>query len=133
MDRQMERILFGDDSGTQQRSEEGQRSLAKEARQLADEPREANANKRASVTIEGMRAILSQQDYRCALSGVVLSPDCASLDHIRPLSKGGQHVLSNIQIVHTIVNGLKGEMTQDEFIQWAKLIASNKKEDIDFA
>lgn len=60
-----------------------------------------------------------------------MSPDCASLDHIKPLSKGGTHTLDNVQIVHPVVNALKGEMLQQEFIGWIKLIASSTQDETD--
>ena len=133
MDRQMERSLFGNDSAIQSRTEKGteQRSVDKHALQLDDKSRKKNANKRTSVTIEGLRQRLKQQQYRCALSGVVISPDCASLDHIIPLSKGGTHTIDNVQIVHPVVNALKGTMSQLEFMTWVQLIASNEKPEID--
>jgi 5-methylcytosine-specific restriction endonuclease McrA len=127
---QMERALFRDDPEAQQepREREEQRPVGQHHLQLANKPSQANANQGAKVTIEGLRVILSKQGYRCALSGVVLSPESASLDHIVPLSKGGKHTLCNLQIVHPVVNGLKGQMSQDEFMQWIDLIASNRKE-----
>jgi len=130
----MERGLFRNDFRAQQRTEEtaDARPMGEHALQLADKPDEANATQATQVTIEGMRAILVRQDYRCALSGVVLSPDCASLDHIQPLSRGGKHILSNIQIIHPVVNALKGQMMQEDFIEWVNLIASNIKEDTGF-
>jgi len=133
MDRQMERGLFRDDSAIQTGTEASreQRPMDKQTVQLADKPRKKNAAKGASLTIEGMRVILIRQEYRCALSGVVLSPDCASLDHIEPLSKGGTHTLDNVQIVHPVVNTLKGEMSQKEFIGWIKLIASSTQDETD--
>jgi len=124
MDRQMERVLFRNDAETFE-EDKGFRSVEEEDGELDHKSREANANKNTKVTFEGLRAILEQQQYRCALSGVVLSPDCASLDHIHPLSKGGRHVINNVQIVHPVVNSLKGEMTQVEFLNWINLIASN--------
>lgn len=133
MHRQVERGLFQDDSAihTETESKQEQRPLDEHALQLADEPKKKNANKGTSITIEGMRAILIRQQYRCALSGVVLSPDCASLDHITPLSKGGTHTLDNVQIVHPVVNALKGEMASIELIRWARLIASQVNDDTD--
>lgn len=131
MDRQVERSLFGNDFETQQEAQHwgDERRMGQRDPELANQPEKENADKNAKVTIEGLRQILIRQDYRCALSGVVLSPECASLDHIHPLVKGGCHVLSNIQIVHPVVNRLKGSMTQSELVQWAKLIASHVNDD----
>lgn len=133
MGRQVERGLFGNDSGLQERSAErpANRRMGENNSQLGIQLTQANPDQAGKVTIEGLRAILIRQQYRCALSGVVLSPDCASLDHIVPLSKGGRHVLSNCQIVHPIVNRLKADMSQEEFVGWAKLIASAAMDEVD--
>lgn len=126
---QMERSLFADDFCTQEKKSEGikERSLDENSAQLDNEFKKADEKKTEKVNVQGLKKILIDQDYRCALSGVVLSPDCASLDHIVPLVKGGKHVLSNVQIVHPVVNRLKGQMDQHEFMQWVNLIASHSK------
>jgi 5-methylcytosine-specific restriction endonuclease McrA len=135
MDRQMERSLFGNAFAIQSRAETtGEESggyMVAEARQHANKRSHANANKGGAVTHEGLRGILIQQGYRCALSGVVISPDNAELDHMTPLSKGGLHTIDNVQIVHPVVNALKGQMTDEEFTGWARLIASNSNEETD--
>lgn len=75
------------------------------------------------VTGKNLRELVEWQGYRCALSGVDLTPDIAEADHIKPLSKGGQHIFSNVQIVHQDVNRMKGTLGQDEFIRWCKAVA----------
>jgi 5-methylcytosine-specific restriction endonuclease McrA len=56
------------------------------------------------------------QDYRCAMTGRVLTPATASIDHIVPLSRGGKHCPTNAQIIHAEVNAAKRNMTHEEFI-----------------
>lgn len=54
------------------------------------------------------------------------SPLCAELDHIRPISRGGQHTRANVQCTHRICNSAKTNGTQDEAqrgIRLAMLIA----------
>jgi len=75
------------------------------------------------VSGKGLMRMLQEQEYRCALSGEKLTPKAASLDHITPLSKGGQHVMSNVQIVSKAMNKMKGTMTQQEFIAVCKKVA----------
>ena len=59
---------------------------------------------------------------RCALSGVTLTLDKdASLDRIDS-SKG--YVVGNVQWVHKVVNQMKNDMPEQEFLAWVKLIAS---------
>lgn len=61
-------------------------------------------------------AIVESQGYRCALSGRHLTPQSASLDHKQPLSRDGEHDITNIQIVDAKVNAAKGTMTNEEFV-----------------
>lgn len=60
--------------------------------------------------------LIKQQDHRCALSGVALTPQDATLDHKIPISKGGTHDRSNVHWVHKDVNAAKGTMTKEEFL-----------------
>ena len=76
------------------------------------------------VTTARLRQLIEQSGYRCMLSGVKLDPDEASLDHSIPLSKGGEHNMSNVQIVHSAVNRMKGTMDKAEFIEWCRKIAA---------
>jgi 5-methylcytosine-specific restriction endonuclease McrA len=75
-------------------------------------------------TASKLKAMIEKQDYKCALSGVDLTPETASVDHITPISQGGLHVMGNIQILHTQVNSAKHSMTQNEFIQMCKRVVS---------
>jgi 5-methylcytosine-specific restriction endonuclease McrA len=70
----------------------------------------------AKMTGKKLKAILEQQSYRCALTGVDLTPENASVDHVLPLSRGGEHHPRNAQVILDYVNKAKGSMTQDEFI-----------------
>jgi 5-methylcytosine-specific restriction endonuclease McrA len=60
--------------------------------------------------------LIDEQGYRCALTGRELTPDTSAVDHINPVSKGGDHAISNMQVLHRQVNQAKGTMTQSEFI-----------------
>ena len=67
--------------------------------------------------------ILENQLYACALTGEPLDPSFAQLDHIVPVSKGGTHEASNIQIVTREINRMKGNLGNDEFIALCKRVA----------
>ncbi|OHB60856.1 MAG: hypothetical protein A2Y12_10125 [Planctomycetes bacterium GWF2_42_9] len=69
-----------------------------------------------SITGSQILKILEDQKYRCALSGRLLTPQTASVDHIIPLSKNGTHDISNIWVVDHKMNLAKGTMSVDEFI-----------------
>jgi hypothetical protein len=80
-----------------------------------------------AVTASGIRQKMQEQDWRCALSGVDLSQSAkdTELDHIVPLSKGGAHVLSNVQLVHRIPNAMKRTMTEQVFLKWCRRIVEH--------
>lgn len=69
-----------------------------------------------TVTLE---ALIKRDGLRCALCGEMCDPNDntwaghfgpkrPTTDHIIPMSKGGGHVWSNVQIVHAICNSIKG-------------------------
>lgn len=47
----------------------------------------------------------------------------ATVDHKTPLSRGGEHSLSNAQVITDVVNRAKGQMTNDEFIAMCVAVA----------
>ena len=77
-----------------------------------------------AITREELRNLLKQQDYTCAISGVKLTPETASLDHIIPHSHGGTDEISNAQWLHSEVNRIKGSLTYEEFRFWISKIAT---------
>lgn len=67
------------------------------------------------ITVTSLAEMLEKQGYRCALSGRELTPDNCTLDHIIPVTEGGEHALSNVQLVTAEVNAAKGSMSNDAF------------------
>lgn len=70
----------------------------------------------ASVTAKTIMTLVERQRFRCAISGRELTPQTASLDHIVPLARGGEHGVDNIWVVDQHINSAKGTMTLDEFV-----------------
>jgi len=68
--------------------------------------------------------LINEQEFRCALSGVELEPSDATLDHIVPVSNGGDHSIDNLQVVNDTVNRMKGTLSNDDFIMWCRKVAS---------
>ncbi len=97
-----------------------------EVEQQGQQPQTANRKKKESehVTGDRLHRMISKNDYRCMLSGVSISPEEATLDHSVPLSQGGEHEMSNLKIVHAIVNRMKGTMNEADFIGWYRKIAA---------
>lgn len=59
-------------------------------------------------------------DIICYLSGkpINLFENNYHLDHITPVSKGGDNTLDNLGIAHQITNQMKGGLTPEELISW---------------
>jgi len=70
--------------------------------------------------------ILEFQNYRCALTGRELTPETAVLDHINPISRGGEHSARNIWVLHKDVNMAKGKLLLDEFYELCRLVLEHK-------
>jgi 5-methylcytosine-specific restriction endonuclease McrA len=69
-----------------------------------------------SVNQKAVLELLERQQYRCALTGRDLTPETASLDHIVPVCRGGEHHIVNTQVLEYSVNRAKGTLTNEEFI-----------------
>ena len=76
-----------------------------------------NARKRklpVDLTIEEAWTLLENQHHTCALSGLALVTGTASLDRIDS-TKG--YTLGNVQWVHKLINRMKMDMTDSEFVR----------------
>lgn len=80
-----------------------------------------NKRKRDTSSKDLMQ-LLKRQEFRCALSGKKLTPDTAELDHILPRSNGGTNAIINLQWLDKRINRMKGQMTQEEFIECCRLV-----------
>lgn len=76
------------------------------------------------ITRQRLFDLFESQGRKCALSGVSIeNPADLQGDHIIPVACGGKSVMPNIQLVHSVINRMKGTMSQDEFINWCRLVA----------
>jgi hypothetical protein len=78
--------------------------------------------KPCSVTPLQLASIAKKQRCRCALSGVPLTAENISPDHVIPLSKGGSVEADNIQLVTKHVNYAKNAFSQAEFIEMCRAV-----------
>jgi hypothetical protein len=67
------------------------------------------------------RAIYERDDWVCGLCGEPVDPaltypdpECASLDHVVPLSRGGSHDPTNLQLAHLRCNYAAGDRKVDQ-------------------
>jgi hypothetical protein len=84
------------------------------------------------ISIEYAWKLFLQQDCKCALTGVsiILQADSkhrsctASLDRIDS-SEG--YVVGNVQWVHKVIQQMKWDQKEKDFIQWCKLVTEHKE------
>lgn len=77
------------------------------------------------VKASQIREMVERQNYKCALTGRDLTPETASLDHVIPVARGGDHSVENLWVVHHQVNTAKGTMTVEEFVQMCREVVSH--------
>jgi hypothetical protein len=78
-----------------------------------------------TITTKQILSLIEKQNYRCALTGWQLTPETASIDHIVPLSKGGDHAVENAQIIDWRVNQAKGTLSNEEFYELCCAVAAS--------
>lgn len=76
----------------------------------------------ADITKKTVLKLIQSQQYRCALTGLPLTPPTANLDHVVPLSQGGTHEIENCQVLRADINRAKGTLNNDEFIALCKAV-----------
>ena len=81
----------------------------------------------ALPTTAELEQLIEKQQGRCALSGRMIGPRKAALDHKHPVSRGGTHALTNLQWLDPVVNKAKHMLTNDEFVELCKQVALNNQ------
>ena len=71
--------------------------------------------KRRKYSLEERKIIYNRSDRCCALCGQTLSLKSLTLDHIVPLSLGGEDSMENLQAVCFACNQLKSNILPDAF------------------
>lgn len=82
-------------------------------------------NQSTKITVTALMSLLRKQDFKCALSGVKLTPSIMAADHIIPVSDGGEHVIGNVQLVTEQVNKAKGTMPNGVFVAMCQQVAKH--------
>lgn len=78
-----------------------------------------------NLTTDEIISLYHAQNHKCALTGVELtfikggSSTNLSIDRINP---GEDYVISNIRLVCNTINYMRSNMTDDEFLNWCKLV-----------
>jgi hypothetical protein len=93
--------------------------------------------KEFSITIEYIWNLLIEQNYKCAITGEQLIPpnkdnygkiNTASLDRIDS-SKG--YIKGNVQWIHKIINYMKSNYSQQDFIEWCRRVVKHNENSLD--
>lgn len=72
-----------------------------------------HARKTASFVEVVRRDVLYERDDGiCGICGAHVSPDSFQVDHVIPLSKGGEHSYANTRVAHPLCNNKKGARIQ---------------------
>lgn len=78
-------------------------------------------------TAKQLMAVLENQEFRCALTGVPLTPRTCEIDHKVPIARGGTNDIDNVWFIDRTVNRAKHTMTIEEFramcqrvIEWTR-------------
>lgn len=76
-----------------------------------------------------IKEILEEQNYKCTYTGLILTPALdASVDHIIPLSTDPEqhNKIENLQWVHSDINRMKNNHSEEDFLKYIKLIYENR-------
>lgn len=116
--------LFSNEQIDKSASSEQSRSMGMEtAKHRSQSTHKTKTEARGEdVTAKRLKVMLEMQGYQCAISGIELTVDNIELDHIIPLAEGGDHVMSNVQLLCRDVNRMKGTLNQSEFVNMCRRI-----------
>lgn len=78
-----------------------------------------------NITKGDLWKICKKQRCKCALTGRPLTNENISLDHIIPISRGGENVKENLQLVTKDVNYAKHKLLDSEFILLCQDVVAN--------
>lgn len=70
---------------------------------------------------------LKRTEFKCFYCGDSINPKTWHLDHVHPLSKGGQNIFTNITPSCRICNLIKHDLPIDQFILACRKISENNK------
>lgn len=91
--------------------------------EVRDDCEESARQSGEKATAAELMSSLQLQQFRCALTGEMLTPEVARCDHVIPVSEGGSNRIENLQWVTDDVNRAKGVMCQDQFISMCIKVA----------
>lgn len=85
--------------------------------------KKANGPKSGRISPQRLHSRFEERGWTCYFSGVILNREDGSLDHLEAISKGGSHSEQNLELVHAIINRMKGTLSETEFVRWCVAVA----------
>lgn len=79
-----------------------------QAKVKAKKIRRKRARRGTQVVPVNRERVAERDAWRCGLCGGEVNRETWSLDHIEPLSRGGEHTYENVQLAHLSCNSRKG-------------------------
>lgn len=91
---------------------------------LADQSNYSRHKPKDKLTAQHLFSIAKEQKLICPYTGLKLTKQTMSVEHVVPLSKGGTNTRDNIRLVHVWANRMKLDHTLAEFKTMVKLLAA---------
>jgi 5-methylcytosine-specific restriction endonuclease McrA len=66
--------------------------------------------------------LVEEHEYKCALTGLPLTTENSTVDHIIPVALGGSNQKENLQPVLKEANRIKGQLSMEDLKKWVVLI-----------
>ena len=86
-----------------------------EVKRLSEQKRRARKRgKEGDITADHIMGLLSLQECQCIYCGRLIKTNY-TIDHVTPLSRGGEHDISNLQLLCKSCNSKKGAKTDEEY------------------
>ena len=77
---------------------------------------DVNSSERVYIPAKIRDEVYKKSNGVCAICGKALSPYTYTIDHIKPLSRGGTSELANLRATHEACNKLKGNFYDEELM-----------------
>lgn len=111
------RAYFNERRNAKRRADPDARAAEYAADRIGKATRTAKSRAKAfGVVVEPVdfAIILARDGMICQICRLAVTADTLSFDHIIPLSKGGPHTQSNLQVAHRACNSKKGNLLPGE-------------------
>ena len=74
-----------------------------------------------------LQELFNKQLGKCYYSGLPIEiRKNAQLDHTVPRNRGGENTIDNLRWVHEIVNQMKSDIPEDQFLQFCATVAEHQ-------